>query len=251
MSWLAELGRTTRELVGRAPGAQDAAIDPEWREAHGRLGDAPATMRSRAWRTDVLSWFRVATLECPGRCTVFSALAIPHAAHALPLFGAEVVEVRGRITVVAIDWIPILPADRGAGHAIPEAAAIRSRHDGFPPGDDLPPWAEASFSPHALFSRPKAPPDARRLRAALEDYLGAYLAACTASEPRADPASVRAAQEAYCREHFDNDPGGTMLRTIFGDAWAQGYARAFLFRLGDDPAAASASSPAEPADRRA
>lgn len=230
MSWPTELASEFAQRLTALVGARALSLPEDLEVREGALGDTPATMHSRAWTLPRVPWFRLAILDAGERARVLSALALPDPAHVLPMFGAEIVEIRGRITVVAIDWMPV------GADSIDEVALreIRRSFDDFPPGGDLPEWAADAFSPHALYSRPGAHIDSLQVRPALHAYLEGYLRQATAA-PTRDPASDSALAASryirhYCREHFENDPGGRMLDGIFGKAWVERYAREFLFR---------------------
>lgn len=220
-----DLLASTRAALERA-GGRPAPVAQRWAEQEGELRGEPAVIYGHAWETDVLCWFRVSLLEGGARARVFSALGLPRATYDLPLFGAEIVVIKGAVTVVALDWMPLF-AD--SAH-VNDLAPIRQRHDAFPPGGELPPWAAEAFSPHALFSRPREAVAEGRIVAAYGDYLGGYLALCAGARPAGTPAATLAAQRAYCRSHFTNDPGANMLANIFGAEWSEAYAREFLFR---------------------
>lgn len=79
--------------------------------------------------------------------------------------------------------------------------------------------------------------------AAYGDYLGGYLALCAGARPAGTPAETLAAQTAYCRAHFANDPGANMLANIFGAERSEAYAREFLFRVPPAVGPPKSSSP--------
>jgi hypothetical protein len=232
MSLSADLLAATRAALAAHAGVCEQPAALSWAERHGRLGDDPAVMRSWAWATPALAWLRLALLDGGARTQVVSVLGIPRAAFDLPLFGAEVVCISGSATVVALDWIPLFP---GSPY-IERLPAIRRRFDHFPPGGDLPAWAAESFSPAALFSRPRGAVTDSDILQAFTAYFAGYLGLCDHAAPHGDPERTRAAQRRYCAAHAANDPGAAMLAKIFGAAWAASYARAFLFRLARMPA---------------
>jgi hypothetical protein len=227
MSLSTDLLSATRAALAAMPDVHEQHVAASWAEGHGRIGDDPAVMRSWAWATPALAWLRLALLDGGARTQVVSVLGIPRVAFDLPLFGAEVVWISGSTTVVALDWIPLF-RDSPYLDGLP---AIRRRFDHFPPGGELPAWAAESFSPAALFSRPRgALPESDILQAFIA-YLGGYLELCQQAAPHGHAGLTRDAQQHYCATHAANDPGGTMLARIFGAAWAEDYARSFLFRL--------------------
>jgi hypothetical protein len=227
MSLSTDLLAATHAALAAVPGVRQQPARPAWAERQGRVGDDPAVMRSWAWTTRVLAWLRLALLDGGTRTQVVSVLGIPRAAFDLPMFGAEVVCISGSATVVALDWIPLFPDSPYLEHL----PAIRRRFDHFPPGGELPAWAAESFSHAALFARPRgAVPDSDILHA-FTAYFAGYLNLCDQAAPHGNPARTRDAQQHYCAAHAAHDPGGTMLARIFGAAWAESYARAFLFRL--------------------
>ena len=231
MSLFDQLLALTRVALENMPGGRAIPVARAWAEGHGSLRDEPATIYGWAWATPAVRWFRVSLLDAGSRAQVFSALALPHPDWDLPLFGAEVVSISSLVTVVAYDWIPVA----GRSSYLDALTPIRRELDHFPPGGDLPPWAAESFSPHALFSRPRGALPESEIRRAFEAYLQGYLSLVSSASPHGDPRETLAAQRRYCAEHFANDPGGSMLAKIFGAPWAEGYAREFLFRLADQP----------------
>jgi hypothetical protein len=227
MSLSTDLLAAMRAALATVPGVREQPIAASWAERQGRLGDGPAVMRSWAWTTPVLAWLRLALLDGGLRTQVISVLGIPRVAFDLPMFGAEVVCISGSVTVVALDWIPLFPNSP----YLDRLPAIRRRFDHFPAGGELPAWAAESFSPAALFSRPRgAVPDSDILQAFTSYFVG-YLKLCDQATAHGTPKHTRAAQQRYCMAHAAHDPGGAMLAKIFGEEWAANYARAFLFRL--------------------
>lgn len=228
MSLLTELTRAMTGSIGRVDTARLAPVSGgDLAEREGAFGDTPAIMRSVAWTLPAVPWLRMACLDANERARVFSVLALPDLSRVLPMFGAEVVEIRGRITVIAIDWMPVGEETRDCG----SLAKIRVEFEDFPPGGELPPWAAASFSPFALYSRPHGQIERHRVVRAFRTYLEGYLAKCVVAPVRDDSGSAKSEIHAYCIEHFEHDPGGRMLTAAFGKQWVDRYAREFLFRL--------------------
>ncbi len=220
------LERTTVGLAGTA-GAARLEVDQEWARHEGKMGEQAAGICGWAWKAAAIDRFRVAILEAGERVAVFSAFATPNPRFDLPLFGAEVIMISGTVTVVALDWIPLFPQ---TPH-LARLAAIRERFSSFPPGGELPAWAADSFSPFALFSRPRGAVADSEILAAFSEYLLGYLDLATRAKPHGDPTATLRAQRHYCTEHLANDPGAPMLGKLFGEEWAQRYAHAFLFPL--------------------
>ncbi|MDZ7801791.1 MAG: hypothetical protein U5K81_13520 [Trueperaceae bacterium] len=231
MSWLAELRGDTAEAFASLQASAPASLPDELSERHGRLGSASATMRTEAWRGPVLAWARCARLDAPPRSRVLSVLTLPDPSYDLPMFGAEIVEIGGTVTVVAIDWIPVAPDGR---HLAP-LADVRERHRDLPEGGELPAWAAAWFSPHAIFSRPAGTVSIDGIVHAYRDALGAYVGTCRDAEPAGDPVATWEAQRRYCDAHRRDDPGSAMLARAFGAAWSERYAEDVLFPVARPP----------------
>lgn len=227
MSLLVDLTHEVERALSGVPDAKRLQVPEDLADREGRLGDSPATMRSHAWSLPGVPWFRIACLDAGNRARVFSALALPDPSRRLPMFGAEVVEIRNQVTVIAFDWMPVGEDSIDE----PALAAIRGQVNDFPPADDLPEWAAVSFSPYALYSRPQTAIEPRRIQHALRYYVRGYVDACSTAPERTHPDAAARAIEHYCHEHFQHDPGGRMLNTIFGKPWVERYATNFLFRL--------------------
>lgn len=233
MSWLADLRGDTAEAFTSLPGSAPAPLPAELSVRHGRLGSATATIRTEAWRGHVFAWARCAFLDAAPRSRVLSVLTLPDPNYDLPMFGAEIVEIGGTITVVAIDWIPVAPDGR---HLAP-LADVHQRHRHLPQGGELPAWAAAWFSPHAIFSRPAGTVSTDVIANAYRDALGAYLRICRDAEPDGDPVAAWEAQRRYCAAHRRDDPGSAMLARAFGAAWSERYAEEALFPVALQPPA--------------
>lgn len=226
-AWLAAAAGYVPSAMRRLPRGEEVRLAPELRERWGDLKGTPVRMRSRAWRNEVVGWFRASFMDGGARVRVMSCLSLPRDAFDLPMFAAEVVEVHGALRVVAFDWIPT-GAARGYTQRL---APTRARFAHFPGGGELPPWAAEAFSPQALFSRPGAAVAPGEVVQAFASYLDEYLELVAEAEARGDSAANRVSRRAYCDAHAENDPGGRMLEAIFGETWATAYAEEFLFRL--------------------
>ncbi|NJL04020.1 MAG: hypothetical protein HC911_03695 [Chloroflexaceae bacterium] len=220
--------RTTQQAFAGLADAVPLVLAPQWAMHQGTLRGQPVTIATDVWQTTVLGWARVALLQAGPRTSVVSVLLFPRLAYDLPLCGAEVVSINGRINLAVMDWVPM-----SASRATPPAlAAIRAQFAHYPNDPELPDWVAASFSPHLLYLRPKpriAPAD---LHAAYTAYLHGYLQLCATATPHGDPAQTFAAQQHFSLDDMAKTPGGAMLARLFGAEWAAAYSHAVLFRPG-------------------
>jgi phycocyanobilin:ferredoxin oxidoreductase len=142
----------------------------------------------------------------------------------LPIFGADIVGGRQRLSMGIVDLspAPVLPSAYGA------IAAISERHDA-QGRCELPSWASI-FSDHCVFVRPESSADADEFVRVLRAYLEFHLAHQVLAQPQPERRhAIASAHRRYGAHQLQNDRTRRVLAATFGDTWAARYMETILF----------------------
>jgi phycoerythrobilin:ferredoxin oxidoreductase len=223
-----ELVALTHATLDEMPNVHSLPIPPWWAEMHGMLGQNRAIIRSWAWETPELGWLRLSYLNANPQLKIISIVGFPRLEFDLPLFGAEVMVVKEKVTFLALDWMPLA---ENAPYLV-ALAAVRRAYNHFPLITDLPQWVKEIFSPHALFSRPLDLITKAEIVRAFASYFESYLTFCEEAPSSANRMRALSAQRRFCTLYLARNPGRSMLVKIFGERWTEGYTHGFLFHPG-------------------
>lgn len=165
---------------------------------------------------------------------ILHCVMFPHPCFNLPIFGVDIVAVKGNITAAIVDLSPVsadgsLPANyRKALELLPKAEFASPR--------ELPEWGSI-FSNRCVFVRPETPEEGDRFLNVAMQYLSLHCRlACEASQvrDRAARAAILAGQNHYCQQQQKNDKTRRILERAFDKRWAQRYLETMLFDCPDE-----------------
>lgn len=160
---------------------------------------------------------------------ILHCVMFPHPCFNLPIFGVDIVAVRGSITAAIVDLSPV-----STGRTLPRAynqALKKLSPVSFEAPRDLPAWGDI-FSDHCLFVRPTTPQEEQAFLSRVTEYLSVHCQlACETHtiEDRATRAAILKGQNYYCSQQQKNDKTRRILARAFNDDWAQRYLETMLF----------------------
>jgi hypothetical protein len=209
--------------------------DFEWRDPPAdfsvRQGKGGLELRSGWLAHPRGTQLRSAYLTGP-KLEIVVLMGYPAQADRVPVFGLEFV-VAAELTRVAV--VDLQPA-AGAGPLRDEVVAdLAPLHESFTTklsdGGELPEWALKHFTPRCVYARPKDVAEHGVLGMAFEAYLRRWLDYWIGR----DGPEPRAIEELadYQDHHVANTPGRPLIRSAFGEAWAEAYFRRFMYSSGD------------------
>ena len=234
IDWLAlaaELEATLTRALELAP----LPIAPAHALATGAWKGAPATIETRAWRGERVTYARVARVRGEG-VAIGNVLCVPDpalrvAGAPLPILGVDLVAIGERDTIVVADLSPMSADTTVVSEALAAALAADRDVARLAAIEDLPAWARDSFSQRALAVRvaPELGPVAAAAVRRVVDAFIALVHDARADADADDRRAVRHTQRRYAERHRDEDNGLALLARIFGNDWARGYIRGVLF----------------------
>ncbi|HLG71353.1 MAG TPA: hypothetical protein VK009_13080 [Chloroflexota bacterium] len=200
-------------------------LDPGLAEAQGLWRGSPASLVTHAYRGPRISYARFATLKSDG-LEFGNVLCLPKSSFEVPILGADLVDLGRGTAMIAADLSPTTPATH-LDTAFSER--LQRAQDGLTPGGELPEWCRRCFSAVPLYTR-FTMNQMPRAADALWAYVIAFteLLAVAKAAPRASD-RVSEAQRVYCAAHLRDDKGLGLLKTMFGEPWAERYLCQVLF----------------------
>lgn len=215
-----------REQLTRGCGLEPIALAPGLAHARAELHGAPITVDARMLRGGPLALARFAAVRGPG-VEIASLVCVARTALGLPIFGADLVALGPRRSLVAIDLSPSVP--ELAEHDLAGLAARRRDAPTLASAGTLPPWCAPLFSPQHVFARPE-PEQAPLVHASLFAFADAYAELLDGALPRAGHSDAAATMtRRYLAAHREDDKSRTVLANAFGDAWARDFVEQVLF----------------------
>lgn len=162
---------------------------------------------------------------------ILHCVMFPRADYALPMFGADIVGGRGRISMAITDLSPtsedrILPQeyDRLLTQ-LPKVSFSQERR--------FPGWGDI-FSPYCLFIQPQGPEEEQQFADRVSEYLKLHCQQAVATQPTPERESeILEGQRNYCRRQQENDKTRRVLEKAFGTEWADRYITTVLFDVAD------------------
>ena len=160
---------------------------------------------------------------------ILHCVMFPHPCFNLPIFGVDIVAVRGGITAAIVDLSPV-----SEEHTLPHAyrqALKKLAPIAFEAPRDLPDWGDI-FSDHCLFVRPTTQQEEQAFLNRVTQYLSVHCQpACEAQiiDNRATRTAILKGQNYYCSQQQKNDKTRRILARAFNDQWAQRYLETMLF----------------------
>ena len=190
-------------------------------------------------KSSKLRMARAVCLEAPKIASVLNFVAVPFEKFDLPFLGADFVTLpNGHL--IALDLQPALKNDiQHTEEVWDRLIPIQKHWQGMlPSGGSIPSEAKPYFSPGFLWTRIPLGMEGDQLISevisnAYNDYLSLYIELVVKSEEVNNERSLEifAGQKRYMRYRSEKDPARKMLRTFFGEEWAEDYINNVLFNL--------------------
>jgi phycocyanobilin:ferredoxin oxidoreductase len=165
---------------------------------------------------------------------ILHCVMFPRPEYALPMFGADIVGGRGRISMAITDLSPtsgdrILPPDYDR-----QLAALPAIE--FSQGRRFPGWGDI-FSPYCLFIQPQNADEEQKFVDRVSQYLVLHCQQAVATAPTPERgAEILEGQRYYCSRQQENDKTRRVLEKAFGSDWADRYMTTVLFDMADQDA---------------
>ncbi|WP_347179130.1 phycoerythrobilin:ferredoxin oxidoreductase [Roseofilum casamattae] len=191
---------------------------------------------SEAFQSPKLRQIRAAHVQGGDALQVLNFVIFPRLNYDLPFFGADLVTLPGG-HLIAIDMQPLFRDEPGyqEKYTQPIWEKFKAHQEHLPWGGDFPEEAQPFFSPAFLWTRPQETEVVeKRVFAAFDDYLKAYVKFVQEAEPISDRdrlAEIQHAQLNYLRYRAEKDPARGMLTRFYGPEWTEEYIHGFLFDL--------------------
>ena len=239
--WVDFLDCTNKAFSIFKPKPYEVDNDFLYRESFFGSSSNPKKVVLETWglKTDKIRQARCACLQAGETTSVMNLVISPSNSYDLPFFGADFVTLpNGHL--IALDLQPVLKDD--IIHTQHVWAKLQSIHANWqskvPSGGDIPSEARQYFSPGFLWSRIPLGEDGDKLlsqviKPAFDEYLNFFLdLVCNAKMVSQERSlSLLNGQKKYMRYRAEKDPARAMLRSFFGDSWAENYINNILFDL--------------------
>ena len=197
----------------------------------GRLEGEKLTIENRCYQTPQFRKLHLELARLGSTLDILHCVMFPRPEYALPMFGADLVGGRGKISMAIADLSPVsadrsLPVDyQSRLAALPEPAFQEAR--------SRPQWGDI-FSEFCVLVRPASPTEEAQFLAQVEAFLELHCQQAIATAPTPDrQAEILAGQRHYCNQQQQNDKTRRVLEKAFGTAWADRYMTTVLFDLAD------------------
>ncbi|WP_264326375.1 phycocyanobilin:ferredoxin oxidoreductase [Romeriopsis navalis] len=162
---------------------------------------------------------------------ILHCVMFPRTEYALPMFGADIVGGRGRISMAITDLSPtsedrILPQEYDRLLAqLPDVKFSQERR--------FPGWGDI-FSPYCLFIQPQAAEEEQQFVDRVAQYLELHCQQAVATQPTPERGEeILEGQRNYCSRQQENDKTRRVLEKAFGSEWADRYMTTVLFDVED------------------
>jgi hypothetical protein len=192
----------------------------------GRLGAEHLQLRTMAFQGGPLRWGRHVELQGDQGTLALNTCFFPERTSTLPLLSCEILVLRDRLHLIALDALPCSSAHESSCRTL----LLRSRHLLQIPEQPhaIPPWAQAISSPWAIFlRRPSTLPSADRLVSGVQQATESFLELATRPVGHGTPDP--APQRMFLAAMSENDPAVAYLGRAFGATWARKYCEETLF----------------------
>jgi phycocyanobilin:ferredoxin oxidoreductase len=165
---------------------------------------------------------------------ILHCVMFPRPEYDLPMFGADIVGGRGRISMAIADLSPT-NADRQLSEDYIKTLTELPAQE-FSQERQFPTWGDI-FSPFCVFVHPNDEAEGQQFVQRVSDYLELHCqtAIVTQSTPERT-AEILAGQRYYCGRQQENDKTRRVLEKAFGTEWADRYMTTVLFDLAEESA---------------
>lgn len=245
--------RLQQNLVERLP-LQPVAIAPELALSHGVLRGTAVAMSTQRYSGPGFQSLTIARIADPTEfaqpgatpadvseqsASTLTVVGLPWPASGLPVFGMDLIALRGSLSLCAIDLAPT-DHDTWQGHCAPLLQRLRDQTTDVVVPRRPPTFTEGTFSPLALIVAARSGGEATLFRAILQfidDVAQLVETSCQPSRDRATPPALQTAPAIarWLAAERQNRKEHNALSQIFGEAFAQRYLHSFLFAPPDSP----------------
>lgn len=160
---------------------------------------------------------------------ILHCVMFPRVDYPLPMFGADIVGMKGRVSAAIVDLSPIA-ADRSLP-ATYHLALSQLPPFAFAEPRDLPIWGDI-FSPYCTFIRPVNDVEEQAFLDRVQQSLQVHCNLAKQTQPvtsRNERDAIVVAQQYYCRRQRENDKTRRILEKSFGSEWTERYMSTMLF----------------------
>ncbi len=207
-------------------GAQRSLAD-RWRQKSSP--DGGVELHSWAFASTRVTWARLTEIRSRSEFFAFSWTVIPSFEFDVPLFQAELIEVKRKLFLLVMDArVPRADNEEQQGRL---EAGLSKLHDPLLPSvEQRPPWSRSCIGPTAVWTRPmneSALPVGVR---AFRDFL--RWSALWVEGGARDPERSNLRREDYLavRAGFlENEPARPYMHRAFGVEWSEAYMERFLY----------------------
>lgn len=239
--------RLQQNLVERLP-LQPVAIEPELALSRGVLRGTPVAMSTQRYSGPGFQSLTIAIISDPTDRTqptpttaqageqsasTLTVVGLPWPASGLPVFGMDLIALRGSLSLCAID---LAPTDHNTwqGRCAPLLQRLRDQTADVVVPRRPPTFTEGTFSPLALIVAARPGGEATLFRAILQfidDVAQLVESSCPPARDRATTTDLQTAPAIarWLAAERQNRKEHNALSQIFGEAFAQRYLHSFLF----------------------
>jgi phycocyanobilin:ferredoxin oxidoreductase len=197
----------------------------------GKLEGEKLIIENHCYQTPQFRKLHMELAKVGNTLDILHCVMFPRPEYALPMFGADIVGGRGRVSMAIADLSPI-SEDRHLPQAYEQLLAalpaIRFSEERRFPG-----WGDI-FSSHCLFIQPQDEAEQQQFLDRVTQYLTLHCQQAVATQPTPEQReAIMAGQRYYCRRQQENDKTRRVLEKAFGTAWADRYMTTVLFDVAE------------------
>jgi phycocyanobilin:ferredoxin oxidoreductase len=195
----------------------------------GHLEGERLVIENRCYQTSQFRKLHLELARVGNNLDILHCVMFPNANYALPIFGADVVGARGRVSAAIADLSPVrsdraLPKRYQA--ALSELAPLH-----FSQPRELPQWGDI-FSDFCLFIRPENEQEEVLFLNRVQELLSLHCQLACSAMPitsHLELVQVQSGQQRYCTRQQENDKTRRVLEKSFGPEWTERYMTTMLF----------------------
>jgi phycocyanobilin:ferredoxin oxidoreductase len=187
------------------------------------------TIENHCYQTPQFRKMHLELAQVGNGLDILHCVMFPNPTYPLPLFGCDIVGMRGQISAAIVDLSPIW-ADRSlpatyhlALSQLPEPTFSQTR--------ELPEWGDI-FSQFCTFVRPVGELENQQFIQRVAQVLQIHCHLARQTLPVTEPAArqqILAGQAHYCDRQRQNDKTRRVLEKSFGTEWTERYMTTMLF----------------------
>lgn len=230
---IGKLANSIEDVCKKHLSLSPCPLPHEFDNIEGRFQEKKLVITNRCWQTPQFRKIHLQLARIGNSLNVLHYSMFPRTCYALPIYGAELVAVRDKISAAIVDISPC-----SLNRNLPDEYH-RSLNDlplfPFSEPRSLPEWADA-FSEYCIFIRPVSLNEEHWFVSRAIEYLNKHckLALSAKTVPESDRPELLQAQRHYCTKQYENERMRCVLESAFGAMWADRYLRMVLFDLPED-----------------